>query len=142
MTFKERYLMEHPDCDIETVMWKYCPQDFYVGSTKINSGKCTNTICKKCWERTPTKEENLISKFGTMVEDADAMRFVEIEQAVNKILNREADQEPQKSLKEYTTKDLVEELKQREGVSSNHIGQYQRKDVSVNGPAEILVIID
>lgn len=46
------------------------------------------------------------------------------------------------SLKKYSTKELFEELKQREGVYSERAEPHQDKKISVNGPAEILVIID
>lgn len=47
-----------------------------------------------------------------------------------------------KALKEYSTKELLEELKQREGVHTEYAEPHQDKKISVNGPAEILVIID
>lgn len=37
---------------------------------------------------------------------------------------------------------LVEELKTREGVDTNIAEPYQNLDVSVNGPAIVLVIVD
>lgn len=50
--------------------------------------------------------------------------------------------EDQACLKEYATKDLLEELKQREGVKSEYAEPYQQRQICVNGPAEILVVID
>ncbi len=47
-----------------------------------------------------------------------------------------------KGLKEYTTKELLEELKNREGVYAQYAEPYRDKKISVNGPAEILIIID
>ena len=41
-----------------------------------------------------------------------------------------------------STKELVEELKKREGVIIEYAEPYQDKKISVNGPAVILVIID
>ena len=41
-----------------------------------------------------------------------------------------------------STKELVEELKKREGVRIGYAEPYQDKTISVNGPAVILVIID
>ena len=41
-----------------------------------------------------------------------------------------------------STKELVEELKKREGVRREDAEPYQDKKISVNGPAVILVIID
>ncbi len=41
-----------------------------------------------------------------------------------------------------STKELVEELKKREGVRTEYAEPYQDKKISVNGPAVILVIID
>ena len=41
-----------------------------------------------------------------------------------------------------STKELVEELKKREGARIEYAEPYQDKKISVNGPAVILVIID
>lgn len=41
-----------------------------------------------------------------------------------------------------STKELVEELKKREGVRIEYAEPYQDKKISINGPAVILVIID
>ena len=41
-----------------------------------------------------------------------------------------------------STKELVEELKKREGERIEYAEPYQDKKISVNGPAVILVIID
>ena len=41
-----------------------------------------------------------------------------------------------------STKELVEELKKREGVRIEYAEPYHDKKISVNGPAVILVIID
>ena len=41
-----------------------------------------------------------------------------------------------------STKELVEELKKREGGRIEYAEPYQDKKISVNGPAVILVIID
>lgn len=43
---------------------------------------------------------------------------------------------------EYTTKELVEELKNREGVRSEYAGPDDVKNIEVDGPAEILIVID
>ena len=45
-------------------------------------------------------------------------------------------------LGEIPTCELVEELKRREGVRIEYAEPYQDKVVTVNGPAQILVIID
>lgn len=45
-------------------------------------------------------------------------------------------------LKQYTTKELLEELKGREGVSTKYAEPHKDKKLSVNGPAEILIITD
>lgn len=42
----------------------------------------------------------------------------------------------------YTTKELVDELKSREGVKSEYAGLDEVKNIEVDGPAEILIIID
>ena len=41
-----------------------------------------------------------------------------------------------------STKELVEELKKREGVKTEYAEPHQDKKVSVNGPAVILVVVD
>lgn len=45
-------------------------------------------------------------------------------------------------LKKYTTKDLLEELKRREGVLTEYAEPHQDKKISISGPAIILAIID
>lgn len=45
-------------------------------------------------------------------------------------------------LKEVSTKDLVEELKTREGVEATIAEPYKDSEVRVSGPAIILVVID
>lgn len=47
-----------------------------------------------------------------------------------------------KHLNEYTTKELVEELKKREGVSTAIAGPYENKVTDVEGPAIVLTVID
>lgn len=44
--------------------------------------------------------------------------------------------------KDVPTKDLVEELSKRAGVERTDVEPYQDKNVSVNGPAIIFVVID
>lgn len=45
-------------------------------------------------------------------------------------------------LKNIKTVDLVEELKNREGVRTEYAEPHTDKKINVNGPAEILIIID
>ena len=45
-------------------------------------------------------------------------------------------------LKSIPTKELVEELKKREGVKAEYAEPYQDKSLSINGPAVILIIVD
>lgn len=45
-------------------------------------------------------------------------------------------------LKQFTTKELLEELKNREGVSMEYAEPHHDKKISVNGSAEILIVID
>lgn len=45
-------------------------------------------------------------------------------------------------LKQYTTKELFQELKCRDGISEEYAEPHKDKKLSVNGPAEILIIID
>lgn len=37
---------------------------------------------------------------------------------------------------------LVEELKSREGVREITVGPYERKEISIEGPAVVLVVLD
>lgn len=48
----------------------------------------------------------------------------------------------EKMLKSIPTKELVEELKKREGVKAEYAEPYQDKVISINGPAMILIVID
>lgn len=45
-------------------------------------------------------------------------------------------------LKEYPTCKLVKELLTREGVQIEYAEPHQDKTISINGPAEILIIVD
>ena len=47
-----------------------------------------------------------------------------------------------KDLSRFSTKELVEELSSREGVEAKMAEPYQDMEVSVNGPAIVLVVID
>jgi hypothetical protein len=46
------------------------------------------------------------------------------------------------NLKDFKTCELVEELKQREGVETHLAEPYVDLDIMVNGPAVVLVVID
>lgn len=46
------------------------------------------------------------------------------------------------NLKTVTTKELVEELKGRGGVEATIAEPYQEKEIKVNGPAIVLMVID
>lgn len=45
-------------------------------------------------------------------------------------------------LRNFRTKELVEELKTREGVETKYAEPYQDFNISVNGPAIILIVTD
>ena len=45
-------------------------------------------------------------------------------------------------LKSVKTVELVEELKKREGVRTEYAEPHADKEISVNGPAEILIVMD
>lgn len=47
-----------------------------------------------------------------------------------------------KSLIDFSTKELVNELQKRQGVETSSAMPYEDISVSVNGPATILVVID
>lgn len=48
----------------------------------------------------------------------------------------------EKMLKHFSTKELFEELKSREGVETEYAEPHQDKKISINGPAVILIITD
>lgn len=48
----------------------------------------------------------------------------------------------EKMLKHFSTKELFEELKSREGVETEYAEPHQDKKISINGPAVILIIKD
>lgn len=45
-------------------------------------------------------------------------------------------------LNKIKTRELVEELREREGVEIIQAEPYQQKDISVEGPAVILIVTD
>ena len=45
-------------------------------------------------------------------------------------------------LSDYTTDQLVEELRGREGVETTIAEPYQDVEIKVNGPAIVLVVVD
>lgn len=45
-------------------------------------------------------------------------------------------------IKDFKTYELVEELKTREGVEAHWAEPYKDLDISVNGPAVVLVVVD
>jgi hypothetical protein len=45
-------------------------------------------------------------------------------------------------IKDFKTCELVEELKKREGVEAHWAEPYKDFEISVNGPAVVLVVID
>lgn len=45
-------------------------------------------------------------------------------------------------LSSYTTAQLVEELKQRQGVTTTIVGPYEGVEITANGPAVVLAVID
>lgn len=46
------------------------------------------------------------------------------------------------SIKDFKTCELVEELRHREGVEAQWAEPYKDLEVKVNGPANVLVVID
>lgn len=46
------------------------------------------------------------------------------------------------TLKEFETKDLVEELSKRAGVESTTVEPFQSVNIEVSGPAIVLQVID
>lgn len=47
-----------------------------------------------------------------------------------------------KKIRDIATCDLVEELKNREGVKTEYAEPHEDKKIIVNGPAQILIVID
>lgn len=47
-----------------------------------------------------------------------------------------------KNLKKITTKELVEELKNREGVEIKIVDPYQDEVINVNGPCLVIIVLD
>lgn len=47
-----------------------------------------------------------------------------------------------KQLSSFSTKELVEELKEREGVETEIVEPYKDKQIIVNGPAIVLTVVD
>lgn len=47
-----------------------------------------------------------------------------------------------KAIKDFSTKELVQELKTRLGVDTFNISPYTDENIKVNGPAIVLVVID
>ena len=54
----------------------------------------------------------------------------------------EGERELNKVLKDFETYELVEELRNREGVELHRADPYEEKEYSVNGPALVLIIVD
>lgn len=48
----------------------------------------------------------------------------------------------EKPLKECKTYELVKELKKREGVTAHWAEPYEDKELSIKGPALVLIVID
>lgn len=46
------------------------------------------------------------------------------------------------SLKEFSTKELTDELKEREGVNAIIAEPYEKKVVDLEGPAIVLIVTD
>lgn len=51
-------------------------------------------------------------------------------------------EEQRVELKDYSTKELINELLAREGISGQYAKPYTDKTITVNGPAIILVVTD
>lgn len=50
--------------------------------------------------------------------------------------------ENEMNIKEFSTKELVDELKEREGVNTITAEPYEKKIVDLEGPAIVLVVTD
>lgn len=48
----------------------------------------------------------------------------------------------ERTIESLSTKELVEELRKRKGVKTEYAEPYQDKKLTINGPAEILIITD
>lgn len=52
------------------------------------------------------------------------------------------DGEKEMNIKEFSTKELVDELKEREGVNTITAEPYEKKIVDLEGPAIVLIVTD
>lgn len=76
--------------------------------------------------------------FGVKVDDI----FFNIEPENNSEACQEEFKNQEMKLNEIKTRELVEELKTREGISHYWVEPHENKTVTVNGPALVLVVID
>jgi hypothetical protein len=65
MTYLEKYQLEHPDHDMQGVINKDCPGDFYEGGAKNCSDQCFETEnCTHCWnQEIPEEKDTIEGKF-------------------------------------------------------------------------------
>ncbi len=79
-------------------------------------------------------------------ENRERMEFREKElgyiRELIKMVSSEKPERKTNSLSNYKTCELVEELKTRDGVETHWAEPYEDKNIQVNGPALVLVVID
>lgn len=77
-----------------------------------------------------TENENIDSVANTTLENQ------------RKILSLENEIKQLKQNKRFSTKQLVEELKKREGIDTIIVEPYEKKNISVDGSAIVLIVTD
>ena len=97
-------------------------------------------VSKIIAERTGIDLEKVLNDMDIMHQDESSS--VDIEQLVSGFEEAYEDIAETGSLGDYATRELVEELKQREGVKTVTAEAYQAVTVTENGPAIILVVAD
>ena len=55
---------------------------------------------------------------------------------------RDNSTERSEKLKSFETRELVEELRKREGVAVEVAEPYEKKEIDIEGPAIMLIVID
>lgn len=159
MTCKEKYMQEHPECNIESVVIRSCPKDFgYLGKpSKCYITACSDDtsykLCRDCWNREiPETEETIktekenkemctcetIAKLKQENEELRtrnsvlAGRVKELEESwcKAKAVNSQLSYEHEELKKEYEILNI--KFKEREAQIDNQVDLIRRKDAVIN----------
>lgn len=72
MTYKELYLKEHPECDIDYIVDNECPITFYPDDLMVDDGEDCPSTCEECWNREVTVyKKDTITKDDVLVPICD-----------------------------------------------------------------------